>query len=316
MALSGLGALAALAGEGVAHACSFVPPCDPLPTLGLVGDVTARPTNACIAVQYAPVPWYDESIVPELAYVAADGARIALTATEIPRVYCPAAPLAPDTDHRLVGPRVRADVGACMALEEVELLAFHTGAGPDESPPSRPGEIVDDAGCAREVCDSTACCGPYDTVVHTSSWAPATDDAGEVAYVVDGALRLASTMRWSETSAMQPTLVWVFDRQPHEVRAIDVAGHVSEPATTGPLCVPPANAPPDAGAVDAPALDASAALPDARATDDASIASGHGGGCAAGATRSRAPLVALAALGLALFGRRRRSVSPSRRRSA
>ncbi len=202
-----LGLLAAWSLDGArAHACSFIPPCAAMPTIALVGDVTARPTNACIAVQYAESPVYPEPVVAELAYVAADGARTALAPTEVPRVYCPIAPLAPDTDHRLVASPVTDDTFDCVPAEEVELLAFHTGSGPDDAPPSRPGDVVGES-CFRDVCDSSACCGPYDTVVHSSTWTPASDDAGEVAYVVNGALRLYPTIGWSESRPSQPTPV-------------------------------------------------------------------------------------------------------------
>ena len=276
--------LAAWSAPQVARACSFIRPCEERPTLALVGDVTSRPLNACIGVQYAVVPWYREPLIaPELAYVAADGTRIALEAADTLRVYCPTEALAPDTDYVLVGPRRDTSDYDCRPLAEVELLAFHTGSAADTTPPSAPG-LVEDVECFRDVCDSSACCGPYDVVAHRSVWSAATDDGAETAYLVDGELRVSSERRWSEGLAGQPTSVWIFETEPRDVRAIDVAGNIGEAAMHGEPCVP-APIEPDAGVPDA----FTPSAPDASTgtTSDAAMSSGGGGGGCAIVSRER-----------------------------
>jgi hypothetical protein len=243
----------ALTAERV-QACSYLSPCGDMPVLALLGDVTARPTNACIAIQYASVPWYEEPEGVEAAYVAADGRRIALEATAVPRVYCPVEALLPDTDYVFVAPRRD---GGCAAREEVELLSFHTGAGPDEVPPTAPGEVRD-VRCEWSVCDSVACCGPYETVVHVTEWEPARDASGEVVYLLGGSLRMASTHRWAESGVIQPMPVAPFDLvRPDRVRAVDIAGHIGPDAVIGSRC--------DAG----PSPRDAAVEPDAGRTPDA-----------------------------------------------
>lgn len=302
LATLGVTAVLTTLGPSRAAACSYVPPCLETPVLGLVGDVTARPVNACIAVRHAGLPWSREPFVPELVYEAADGSRVPLVAGEVEGVYCPTSALAPDADHRLVRLGV-ADALGCGTLAETELLAFHTGLAPDDAPPSPPGDVLDDPSCYRDICESDGCCGPYDTVVHVSSWASATDDTGVVAYVVDGALRLENSLRWSESGPTQPTSApWPFDARPTEVRAIDIAGHVSEPAVRGPICVPAPSSADDGGPESADAgTDADASV----ASADASTDGGRGGGCTV-SRRATPAGPALAILGLALARRARR----------
>lgn len=300
LVMGSLTVLAAWAAPQRASACSYIHPCLMRPTLVLVGDVTARPLNACIAVQYAGAPWYGEPITPELAYVASDGTRIALAATDTLRVFCPTELLAADTDHVLVGPE---STEGCGVGAEVELLTFHTGATLDTTPPSAPG-TVEDVWCAHDVCDSSSCCGPYDVIAHQSMWDVATDDGAEVAYVVDGELRVFSTHRWSDGRRIQPIPVWVFDDEPHDVRAIDVAGNIGEPALHGAPCVP-APIEPDAGVPDA----FSSARHDASTSVvDAAMPSGGGGGGCTVAARDDEPTHARVMLFviLGLVARRRR----------
>lgn len=302
--------LAAWSAPQVARACSFIRPCEERPTLALVGDVTSRPLNACIGVQYAVVPWYREPLIaPELAYVAADGTRIALEAADTLRVYCPTEALAPDTDYVLVGPRRDTSDYDCQPLAEVELLAFHTGSAADTTPPSAPG-LVEDVECFRDVCDSSACCGPYDVVAHRSVWSAATDDGAETAYVVDGELRVGSERRWSDGLGGRPTSVWVFEREPRDVRAIDVAGNVGEAAMHGERCVP-APIEPDAGLPDAftsSALDAAV-----ERMPDASMPSGRsGGGCSIASPTRRTSGALVLLVALALFARGRRGIRAGR----
>ncbi len=268
-----------------ASACSFITACAETPTLALVGDVASRPLNACIGVRYAEVDWYREPVVPpELAYVASDGTRIALEATDVLRVYCPTQPLAPDTDYALVGPERDTSDYDCTPLAEIELLTFHTGTNADTTAPSAPGTVEDES-CRRDVCDSSACCGPYDVIEHQSTWGVATDDGGEVAYAVDGELRTWTTRRWTNGGGGRGS-VWVFDREPREVRAIDVAGNLSEAALHGEPCVPepldPDGGVPDAFTPSAP--DASIAT-----SVDASMPSGggSGGGCSIASSAPR-----------------------------
>ena len=301
-----MGWLAVLAVWGAprpAEACSFIRPCAPRPTLALVGDVASRPLNACIGVQYAEVPWYSEPLIaPELAYVAADGTRIALEATDTGRVYCPTQALAPDTDYVLVGPERDTSDYDCRPLAEVELLAFHTGSAADTTPPSAPG-LVEDVECFHDVCDSSSCCGPYDDVAHRSVWSAATDDGAETAYVVDGELRVDPQRRWSERSATQPTHVWVFDTEPRDVRAIDVAGNIGEAAMHGEPCVP-APIELDAGVPDA----FTPSAPDAGVvtSPDAAMSSGGGGGCSVASRDDSGSRALMVVVGLALLARTRR----------
>lgn len=275
-----MGSLAVLAAWGapqIASACSYVAPCAAMPTLTLVGDVAARPLNACIGVRYAQLDWYREPIVAALAYVAVDGTRIPLAATETERVYCPTASLAPDADYVLVGPELDSSSTTCGGVDEVELLSFHTGSTADTTPPSAPG-LVEDAECFRDVCDSSACCGPYDVIAHRSTWGDATDDGAEVAYVVDGVLRTFAISRWAEGLSDQPVPVPAYERlPPRDVRAIDVAGNIGDAAMHGEPCVP-APIEPDAGVPDA----FTPSAPDAStgASPDAAMSSGAGGGCA------------------------------------
>jgi hypothetical protein len=288
-----------------ASACSYVNPCSEMPQLGLVGDVTARPTNACIAIRHA-LPWLEEPGV-SLAYVAADGHRIALEATDVPLVHCPSELLAADTDYRLVGPSV--DRG-CGLHEEVELLAFHTGTGPDETPPSAPGEVTDTR-CDWRLCDSAACCGPYETVVHQTQWDAASDDSGVVVYLVGDQVRFGNAHEWAESGVIQPMPVVPHDLlRPDRVRAVDIAGHVGPDAVIGERCDagpvprdaaidPDAATMPDAGAADASAIDAAMA------------ASGSGGGCSI--HHARASSFVLALVGLALARVRSRRVNRASR---
>lgn len=315
-----------------ARACSLLPACQARPTLWLVGDVTARPRNACIGVQYTAAPTYPERVTPSLAYVASDGTHIALEATEVHRLYCPREPLAADTDYVLVGPELDATWDACSVVGEVELLAFHTGSTLDTVPPSAPGTVEDVAPCHRDECPTFTCCGPYDTLSHRSAWSAATDDGTEVAYVIDGELRADARRTWAESPPRPPYDI-LFEREPLDVRAVDVAGNVGPPATHGARCVgwPVVDAGVidsgvidasviDAGVIDAGALariDASSVLVDASseeptsdanalATDahlDASSPSEAAGGCST--TRSsRASGVFLVLLGLVVRRRR------------
>ena len=287
-------------GHDTARACSFVDPCSEMPQLGLVGDVTARPRNACIAVRHA-LPWLEEPDV-SLAYVAADGHRVALEATEVPLVHCPSELLAADTDYTLVGTAV--DRG-CALREEVELLAFHTGADPDATPPSAPGEVLD-ARCDWRLCDSTACCGPYETVLHQTQWDRAIDDSGVVVYLVGDEVRFGEVHEWAESGPIQPMPVTPFDLlRPYRVRAVDIAGHIGPDAPIGASCDP--GPPPRDAAVDpdaATTLDAGGAR-DASAAIDAGTFSG--GGCAASNTRVSGSMTWLVALALVIARARSRA---------
>lgn len=281
-----------------ASACSSLDPCVERPLLTLVGDVSSRPRNACVGVRYVEAELLDDPIAPELAYVAADGTRIALAAAETRRVFCPTSTLEPDTDYTLVGPRVDVASVECDVGEEMALLAFHTSATLDTTPPSAPGTI-EDFSCSHEVCDSGACCGPYDIIEHLALWDAATDDGAAVAYAIDGELRTTTRRQWAERLSSQPTTVWVFEDQPHEVRAIDIAGNLSEPAMHGAPCVP-APIEPDAGVPETPDAGATA-------TDASMPSSGGGGGCSITARDERSSAWLLALVGVLLVRHRRRA---------
>ena len=307
-------ALAAWSAPHVARACSNRLPCQERPTLALVGDVTSRPLNACIGVQYTAVLWDRETLTtPVLAYVAADGTRIMLAATDTLRVYCPTEPLAPDTDYVLVGPEIDTSFGMCGRTTEVELLAFHTGTALDTVPPSAPG-LVEDTRCRHAICRDGGCCGPYETVEHHSSWDAATDDGAEVAYVIDGELRTWTTRLWSNGGHRGSFLPWPYELPPRDVRAIDVAGNIGEAAMHGEPCVP-APIEPDAGPPDA----FTSSTPDAaiETLPDASVPSGAGGGgCSIVSSERRVSGALVLWVTLALLARDRRRRGTRARRGA
>jgi hypothetical protein len=313
----------------LAHACSRPSDCPSEPRAILIGDPARRPTNTCVVVDYGLLGLafeaHREAIEGGLAYVAADGTRVALVPTEWHRYFCPSTELLPDTDYTLVGPAY----AGCTVDGETSLASFHTASTPDVAAPSTPGPI-DDVSCAVVRCDSSACCGPYTVTTYRSEWAASTDDLGAVAYVFGGEVRFGETHDWyAGGGGYGPMFGFAGAAQglvPHAVRAIDGSGNTSAPAVEGRECVvveDDAAVDPDAG----PAIDAAIApRGDAGAPDmDAGPAS-SGGGCSATHARSSSLATFVgAALVFALRRRARRArpivislggrgPSPSRRR--
>jgi MYXO-CTERM domain-containing protein len=300
-----------------AAACSGPSYCAREPTVAMLGDLTARPTNACVFVDYGIhllfAPEQRAVLEAGLSYVAADGSRVPLRPTDWRHFYCPESELAADSDYVLVGP----SWSGCGLEGETELATFRTGASADRVPPSAPGAVVDVAPCVWDACDSSACCGPYLVLVHESEWAAATDDRDVVAYAYGGELRFATRTRWWNQSMVQygPQFGYAGGTEyldPHNVRAIDMGGNLSAAAPDRRDCAPPPR-PSDAGMLDASSdRDAS----DADAHRDDGGAPAIDGGAAAGSAgcrvtpgAGRGPLGTLALsmfVALAVVSRRRR----------
>jgi hypothetical protein len=173
----------------------------------------------------------------DFVYVAPDGEEISLVWND--GLRCPERELAPSTEYVIVGPT------GCTGAPR-EYARFTTTDGPDTTPPTTPGAVV--STCRREVCESSACCGPYTAVYVYSAWEPSTDDHGVVLYASAAGLSRSAgstTAVVTSGSVMFGGLILgtgigfvTPGSAPTSVVAIDIAGNASEPGPYSASCVP------------------------------------------------------------------------------
>lgn len=184
------------------------------------------------------------------------------------------------------------------ATGSVVISHFTTGSLADQAPPSFPGELTYNAG-PRQTCTSGACCGPYDVILITLQWTPATDDGSAPYYELSNAtgivltpiLLSSATLPTGTPLTLSGSMVCAPGNAPpmglggsfagangaYSLVAIDGAGNRSQPITT--KIVVDCSVTPDAGTDGAISTDAS---PDVTAKTD--LVTSSGGTGAGGAT--------------------------------
>lgn len=169
----------------------------------------------------------------------------------------PRVPLAPMTPYE-IWDRVAADDTIMDA--HAYIATFTTGVDADLTPPVLSGETRLAIG-ARDTCDSSACCGPYDAIRFTLDWDRASDERGDVVlYEVGGTITSAISASGAYLCSggfdiRGPPVDFIGSAR-QQVRALDLSENGSVPnpppdRDVVEMCTPldagPSTATPDAG---------------------------------------------------------------------
>ncbi len=286
--------VASLCSPSVASACSSrpdagVPSCvertwTTLPDAGAV-DV---PTNPVFSLSFgSPSPYVERAPIVRRA---SDAARVEL-ARGPSGMLAAEAELNPDTEYVIYDVGDPASCGETDPSVEVEVARFTTGAGPDLSPPAPP-VVHGVSECHVNVCESSACCGPYSLTSWRLDYEASPDDDVIGYRTPEGGVVPFRYGEWV-ASGGYPLEVGRASGSSHlRIVAIDHAGNVSE--ATAPIdasrCAPPT---PDGG-VEA-------------GMDAGPSTTPSGCGCSAAGTTAgeAAAIVGLLALCLVIAARRR-----------
>jgi hypothetical protein len=217
----------------VARACSLPSGTDRVAVVPLDGAVDV-PTNAEIRVyynfgEYAATGDLERPVDPIVRVVG--GASIGVTSMwrlnpgwiEV-IVLTPTDPLMPGTAYEILD----TVHGSMLTSEHRVVATFTTGDGPDVTPPVFAGALP--AGPSDlDVCDDTACCGPYVISRSALRWDAATDDHSWLAYEVEPFSRLiyGNGAEWV-CSGSHMFGGRALGAGPHRVRAIDLAGNTDD----------------------------------------------------------------------------------------
>lgn len=245
LAASVLSILASCHRSGVAVACAFQktqPSRLVWPFLG-ARDVP-RNVRLYVAYVFDPAETRAPMNPPSLRQVGGD--RIAVTVSNEPaevrpygqRFYLkPQAPLLPNTSYELVDgwtlEDCPADAGVCEEESPQPFSTFTTGDNIDVMPPVFTSRKVDSRS-NREVCNDSACCGPYDLALTNLTWSAANDQSavgyrvynkGKVIEPLTTLAELRVQTRCKEMSYQPSSLGRLAEFGAIEIRAVDLAGN-------------------------------------------------------------------------------------------
>ncbi len=158
----------------------------------------------------------------------------------------PQAPLLANTTYELIddwafGGCSAPDAGVCVPAPVQLFSTFTTGDGIDEVPPVFTSQKVESQS-SRDICNVSACCGPYDVAITTLTWS-APSDQSAVAYRVYSQGKVIEPLT-TETELRVQTRCKEMSYQPSflglrsdfgviEVRGIDLAGNETVLHATG-----------------------------------------------------------------------------------